>query len=299
MTHEVSLFEKQELRRIWHKGEWYYSVIDVVAILSNSKQPRPYWANLKKRIKTEGFEESLLELEVFKLRSSDGRFRETDTAKRQTLLRIIQSIPSPTAEYFRLWLAEVGEQRFEEIENPQIALERMRQNYRAKGYEQEWIEQRIKTDLIRNELTDEWKERGAKEGIQYAVLTDEINKGTFEFSIEAHKNYKLLPSKANLRDHMTNVELALISLGEATATMLHQERDSQGFLDLKKDSQQAGQAAGEARKVIENTVGHSVVSPQNFLEQQAQAKAKKTLKQDAQLEMFGQGQVEREGEGQD
>lgn len=286
MSQEIALFDKQQLRRIWHKGEWYYSIIDVVAFLTESKQPRQYWANLKKRVKTEGFDETLAQLETLRLKSPDGKLRETDTANRQTLLRLIQSIPSPKAEPFRLWLAEVGEQRFEEIEHPERALERIRETYRAKGYDAEWIEQRIKTDLIRNELTDEWKERGAKEGVQYAILTDEINKGTFALSIEAHKNYKLLPSKTNLRDHMTNVELALISLGEATATLLHRERDSQGFNALKQDSQEAGAAAGEARKVIETTVGHSVVSSQNFLAQQT--KAKKRLKQGPQLEMFAE-----------
>jgi hypothetical protein len=282
---ELSLFEQKLIRRVWHKDEWYYSIIDVIAVLTDSSRPNVYWSNLKVRAKaTEGFDEALAQIEALKLKSQDGRMRMTDTANRQTLLRIIQSIPSPKAEPFRLWLAQVGEERIVEVENPELILKRMRETYRAKGYDDEWIEQRIKTDMIRNELTDEWKERGAKEGVEYSVLTNEINQGTFEMSIQAHKQYKLLPNKANLRDHMSTLELALISLGEATATLFHRERDSQGFPALKKDTKDAGHAAGRARKVIEEEVGHSVVSSENYLEQQK--KARKQLKQGPQLEMF-------------
>ena len=152
----LSIFEQKQLRRVWYKGEWYYSIIDVVAILSDSADPRKYWVALKARAKSEGFDETLTHIESLKLTSPDGRFRVTATANRQTLLRIIQSVPSPKAEPFRLWLAEVGEERFEEIENPEAALNRVRAMYKAKGYDDAWIEERIRNDLIRNELTDEW-----------------------------------------------------------------------------------------------------------------------------------------------
>jgi DNA-damage-inducible protein D len=274
-----------EIRRIWHKGEWFYSITDVIAVLTDSNRPNVYWSNLKARaVKTEGFEEVLRNVEQVKLKSQDNRLRFTDVANRQTLLRIIQSVPTPKAEPFKLWLAEVGEQRFDEIENPELALDRMRQIYKDKGYADDWIEQRIRNDLIRNELTDEWKERGAKEGIQYAILTNEIHEGSFELSVQAHKEYKLLPAKTNLRDHMTGMELALLSLGEATATVFHRERDSQGYEALKKDAKEAGTATGEARKVIEKAVGHSVVSNQNYLPQQK--KAKEQLKQGPQMSLF-------------
>ena len=194
----LSLFEQKQLRRVWHKGEWYYSIIDVIAVLTDSTDPRKYWVALKARAKTEGFDETLAQIEPLKLKSLDGRLRITDTANRQALLRIIQSVPSPKAEPFRLWLAKVGEERFEEIENPEAALDRVRATYRAKGYGDAWIEERIRNDLIRNELTDEWLDRGAKEGVEFAILTNEITKGTFNLSVQVYKQYKLLPAKANL-----------------------------------------------------------------------------------------------------
>lgn len=262
---DLSIFEQKQLRRIWHKGEWYYSIIDVIAILTDSPQPRIYWARLKERIKSEGFNEALAQIDQLKLKSPDGRFRLTDTANRQTLLRLIQSIPSPRAEPFRLWLAQVGEERFEEIENPEATLERVRATYKAKGYDDAWIEARIKNDLIRNELTDEWMERGAKADTEYAILTNELSKGTFGLTVAAYKNYKLLPTRVNLRDHMTPIELALTSLSEATAITYHRERDSQGFPALRRDATDAGRTAGKARKAIEEDMGHSVVSQENYL----------------------------------
>ncbi|GAC1346489.1 MAG: BRO family protein [Ktedonobacteraceae bacterium] len=264
---DLTLFKQNlpQLRRLWHKGEWYYSITDVIAFLTNSKQPRAYWGMLKGRAKTEGFDEALVQIEPLKLKSPDGRFRLTDTANRQTLLRIIQSIPSPKAEPFRLWLAQVGEERFEEIENPEVALNRVRATYRAKGYDDAWIEERIRNDLVRNELTDEWSERGAKEGVEYAILTNEISQGTFDLSVQAYKQYKLLPSKANLRDHMSTIELVLCSLGEATATLYHRNRDSQGFPALKRDASDAGELAGRTRKEIEQNIGESIVSRETGL----------------------------------
>jgi hypothetical protein len=199
---KLALFEHKHIRRVWHKEEWYYSIIDVISILSDSKQPRAYWGMLKNRAKAEeGFDEALARIEQLKLKSPDGRFRLTDTANRETLLRIIQSIPSPRAEPFRLWLARVGEERFEEIEHPEAAIERVRATYKAKGYDEAWIDARVKNDLIRNELTDAWKDRGAKEGLEFAILTNELSNGTFGMTVSVYKDYKLLPARANLRDH--------------------------------------------------------------------------------------------------
>lgn len=235
---------------------------------------------LKARAKSEGFDETLAQIEPLKLKSPDGRFRLTDTANRQTLLRLIQSIPSPKAEPFRLWLAQVGEERFEEVENPELALERVRATYRAKGYDDAWIEERIRNDLIRDELTDEWHDRGAKEGVEYAILTNEISKGSFGLTVQAYKQYKLLPSREDLRDHMTPIELALCSLGEATAIIYHRNRDSQGFPALKRDTADAGTTTGKARRVIEEDIGQSVVSQDNRLDlKKVKGKQKKRRKQ--------------------
>ncbi len=253
-----------EIRRVWHQGDWFYSVVDLIKALTDSPSPTKYWVALKNRMASvEGFAEELVQL---KLKSSvDGRFRLTDTANRQTCLRIIQSVPSPRAEPIRTWLAEVGEERIEEVEDPEAALQRVRETYRAKGYTDEWIEARLRSDLIRNELTDEWRERGAQEGREFAVLTNVISEGTFGLSIQAHKTYKLLPVGANLRDHMNPLELALSSLGEATAVTLHRDRDSQGFVELKRDATDAGEVGGQARKLVEQRIGKPVVSSENYL----------------------------------
>jgi hypothetical protein len=227
-------------------------------------------------MKAEGFDVGL-NIEQLRLQAADNRFRLTDTLNRQAVLRLIQSIPSSKVEPLRLWLAEVGEERLEEIENPEAALERVRAMYRARGRDEAWIEEHIKNDLIRNELTDEWNYRGATTSVQFAILTNELNEGTFGFSVQAYKRYKMLPSKANLRDHMTNLELVLCSLSEATATELHRDRDSQGFSQLRRDTVDAGKTAGEARQLVEKTLGKPVVSSENFLDtkQAKQVKGKK------------------------
>jgi DNA-damage-inducible protein D len=262
---EQQLFAQATIRRVWHNDTWYYSVIDVIAVLSESPNPRNYWNMLKARLKDEGASATLAELVQLRLKAADGRFRQTDTASRETLLRIIQSVPSPRAEPFKEWLAQVGEERIQEIEHPEAALERVRQAYLAKGYTPEWVEARIRSDLVRNDLTDEWKTRGAREGMEFAILTSEIHNGTFALSVAAHKQYKLLPKRTNLRDHMTPLELALISLGEATAAVFHRDRDSQGFDALQRDAKDAGTTAGKAREVIEQDIGRPVVSSENYL----------------------------------
>jgi DNA-damage-inducible protein D len=260
-----ALFQQATIRRVWYHEEWFYSLNDVIAILTESKNPPAYWAKLKERLTNEGAQETLVAIVQLRLPAADKRFRLTDTANRATLLRIIQSVPSPRAEPFRQWLAEVGDERFAEIEHPEAAIERVRQAYRDRGHDEAWIEARIRNDLTRNELTDEWQARGAQEGREYAILTNEISQGTFDIAIQQHKLVKLLPARANLRDHMTTLELALISLGEATATVLHRNRDSQGFDKLHRDAHDAGSAAGRARREIEAATGESAVSPENHL----------------------------------
>lgn len=264
-SRELNLSSVPEIRRVWYKGEWHYSVIDVIAFLTETKNPQSYWSVLKIRMIAEGYDEAF-QIEQLRLQAADNRFRLTDTMNRQAVLRLIQSVPSPKVEPLRLWLAEVGEERLEEIEHPEAALERVRAMYRAQGRDEVWIEERIKNDLIRNELTDEWQYRGATVGTQFAILTNELSEGTFGLSVQAYKRYKLLPSKTNLRDHMTNLELVLCSLSEATSIELHRDRDSQGFPALRRDAVDAGKTAGEARQLVEKTLGRSVVSSENFLD---------------------------------
>lgn len=284
--HLVPFEGKFDIRRVWHKGAWHYSVVDLIEAATDSPSPKKFWAALKTRmLASEGFnEEAIVQL---KLKSAvDGRFRLTDTATRQTCLRILQSVSSPRVEPIRLWLAEVGEERIEALEDPEAAIQRVRAAYRAKGYADEWIEARLRSDLIRNELTDEWRERGAREGYDFAVLTNTISKGTFGLSIQAHKTYKLLPTRTNLRDHMNPLELALCSLGEATAVTLHRDRDSQGFVALKQDANDAGKVGGQARALVEKTIGKPVVSSENYLAQ-SQSK-KRQIRQPTQRASLGQ-----------
>ncbi|MHB8598765.1 MAG: BRO-N domain-containing protein [Ktedonobacteraceae bacterium] len=219
-SRELSFIGEQNqwlIRRVWNKErcEWFYSVTDVIVVLlPDSPDPGSYWRTLKRRLKEEeGFDETAAQIIQYRLKAKDGRFRATDTANRQTLLRLIQSIPSPRAESLRLWLAQVGEERFEEIEHPETALERIRQSYRTRGYDDEWIEARIRGDLIRNELTDEWRFRGAHEETgDFAILTNVLTEGTFGLTVVAYKTYKLLPARTSLRDHMTplvSIDVAL------------------------------------------------------------------------------------------
>lgn len=221
----IILFEGKRVRHVWHNNQWHFSVIDVIEVLTDSENPRRYWSDLKRKLKVEGYAELYENIVQLKLESSDGKKYLTDTADTTTLLRIIQSIPSPKAEPFKRWLAEVGNQRLQEIENPEPAMERMKALYEAKGYPKEWIDARMRGITIRNELTDEWEQRGAHEGRDYAILTNEIAQATFGMGVQEHKLYKGL-QRENLRDHMTDLELILTMLGEATATVIHRERDS-------------------------------------------------------------------------
>ncbi len=267
---QLSVFEGQHIRKTWYNNEWYFSVIDIVGVLSESSNARRYWSDLKIKLKEEGFEvyDKIVQL---KLPADDGKLRDTDCTNTEVTFRIIQSIPSPKAEPFKLWLAKVGYERVQEIENPELAQQRMKELYRKKGYSEPWIEKRVRGIAIRQELTDEWKERGVRQEKEFAILTNEISKATFGKTVEEYKDLKNL-EKENLRDHMDDMELVLNMLGEATTTRLTQTRDSQQFPELKRDAQDGGDVAGATRKDIENKLGKSIVSSENFLEQTEQQK---------------------------
>jgi hypothetical protein len=252
------------IRRVWHDDRWFYSVIDVVRLLTEADQPRSYWSQVKAKMNAQGANETLQNLQQLRMPAPDGKLRLTDAADEETLLRIIQSVPSPKAEPFKQWLARVGRERLEEMRDPSLAADRLQQMYRQQGYSEAWIEQRMRTILTRDELTDEWRTRGAAEGREFAVLTDTIHEGTFDLKTADHKTLKQVGSRHNLRDSMTELELALINLAEVTATTFHRERDSQGFGELRRDATDAGKAGGGARTAVEEQLGRPVVSRENF-----------------------------------
>lgn len=251
--------KKGKVAKIFFENEWWFSVIDVIALLTDSKKPHDYWHSMK-------IDEAVLSniCRLVKLTAPDGKQRETDCANMEGMFRIIQSIPSPKAEPFKLWLAQVGRERIEEIHNPELGIERAKQLYEKKGYSQEWIAKRLRGIEIRQKLTDEWDERGAQTPQDYALLTNEIMKGAFELKVDEHKKLKSL-KKENLRDHMTDLELIITMLAEATTTQLTRQNDSQGIPTLKKDAKVGGAVAGRARKDIERQTGVKVVSRTNFL----------------------------------
>ncbi len=265
-----TIFEEKEVRRAWHNEEWYFSVIDIIAILSGSERPRKYWDDLKRKLKDEGSELSD-KIGQLKLQSSDGKSYLTDVSNLQGTFRIIQSIPSPKAEPFKQWLARVGQERIEEIQNPELAVTRAKEIYDKKGYPKEWVDKRMRGIAVRNTLTDEWKERGVSKGFEYAILTDEIYKATFDKSAKEYMDYKNLDKKAgdNLRDHMGDIELILTMLGEATTTKITSEKDSRGLDDLKRDAMVGGGVAGRTRKDIEIQTGKKVISKDNFKNQKS------------------------------
>lgn len=256
---------EQQIRRVWHDSRWWFAVVDVIGALTDSVNPSVYWRQLKRRmLEDEGARETVTKCNALKMMAADGKQRLTDAADTETLLRIIQSIPSPKAEPFKQWLARVGTERLEEAENPELAADRMRQLYRARGYADGWIDRRLQGIVIRDELTQEWRERGAQEGKQFAILTDILSRGTFGASVADHKQVKALKTRDNLRDSMTTMELLLTALSEETAKTLHQVRDSQGFPSLQGDAHEAGDFAGATRREFEARTGQPVVSGQNY-----------------------------------
>jgi hypothetical protein len=272
---KLVVFQDKKIRRIWHNDEWYFSVIDVVEVLTDSNNPRNYWSMLKKRELDAGIELSTNCVQL-KLEAPDGKLRETDCANTKSLFRIIQSIPSKKAEPFKLWLAQVGYERIEEIENPELGQDRIKEYYELKGYPKEWIDKRLRGIAVRQELTDEWKNRDIKSEKEFAILTNEISKATFGKTVGEYKEFKKLKKKnENLRDHMTDLELIFTMLGEKTTTEITKERDSQGFMECKESAKEGGEAARDARESVERRLRKSTISKENFLPKK---KEKKKLK---------------------
>ena len=262
---KLAIFEEKEIRREWYKDDWYFSVIDVVEVLvENNKRPRKYWSDLKQKLILEGFVEVSEKIGQLKMMAKDGKMRLTDVADTKTLLRIIQTIPSPKAEPFKRWLAQVGSERLDEIVNPELAINRAKETYIRKGYEDSWIAQRLKSIDSRKELTDNWKERGAKDR-DYAILTDEIYKSTFNMNTAQYRELKgINRTKRNLRDSMGNLELAITNLAEVTANEIHNTNNSFGLEELKDDVQEAGKITGKARREIEEKIGKKVAEKTNY-----------------------------------
>ena len=262
MTEKFALkvFEDKKVRTSWNDTEekWYFSVIDVIEILTQTDRPRKYWSDLKSKLTKEGSELSE-KIGQLKMKSSDGKFYKTDVADTEQLFRLIQSIPSPKAEPFKLWIAKIARERIDEIEDPEIGIERLMETYQKKGYSNEWINQRLKSIEVRKELTDEWDNRGVKKRQEYAILTDEITKAWSGFSVKDYKKYKDL-KKENLRDNMTNLELVLNMLAEATTTEISKEKKPKNFQENKIIAKQGGTIAGNTRKEIEEKTGKKVVS---------------------------------------
>ena len=261
---KISIFKGKQIRKTLSLGEWWFSVVDVIEALTDSYDSNDYWYRMKIRLKDEDKIELSTICRQLKLEASDGKKYETDCANTEGIFRIIQSIPSPKAEPFKRWLAKVGYERIQEIENPELATKRTRMLYKLKGYSEDWIEKRMRGIAIREELTDEWKNRGAKDTGDYEILTAEISKATFGVTPSEYKKLKGL-KRENLRDHMDDFELIFNMLGERATTEIHRNENSKGVAKLRSDAKAGGDIAGGARKKLENRLGRSVVTKKNFL----------------------------------
>src|SRR3989344_2620968 len=260
---KMSVFEGKKIRNIWHNEEWFFSIVDVIEALTDSSNPRNYWNMLKAREADQGIELYTICVQL-KLPSTDGKNYETDCANTEALFRIIQSIPSPKAEPFKLWLAKTGYERIQEIENPELGQDRIKKYYELKGYPKEWIDKRLRGIAIRQELTEEWKKRGVQDQ-EYSILTNEITKSTFGKTVQEYKEFKKLQNKnQNLRDHMTDWELILAMVGAKATTDITLAKDSQGFSECKRSAQEGGEIAHNTRKELEQKIGRSVVTDDNF-----------------------------------
>ena len=262
---KIVVFQDKQIRRVWVDDDWYFSIVDIVGVLTGSPEPRKYW----NKVKTREFTDLQLSpiWRQLKLPAADGKQYRTDCATTQAMFRIIQSIPSPKAEPFKQWLAQVGYERVQEIENPELAQERMKAIYETKGYPKDWIDKRLRGIAIRQNLTDEWKERGIREERDFAILTAEIARATFGVTPSEHRAIKRLTKKGqNLRDHMTDLELIFTMLGERVTTEISQQEKPDTFAESKQVARRGGNVAGVARRETERELGHSVVSGQNFLD---------------------------------
>lgn len=262
----IQLFEQNTIRTAWdeEKEEWYFSIVDVVAVLTESKAAGAYWRKLKQRLKAEG-NQTVTNCHSLKMTAADGKKRMTDVADTEQLLRIIQSIPSPKAEPFKAWLARVGSERIEETIDPELTIDRALETYLKKGYSREWINQRLQAIQVRKELTDEWDNRGVKKGMEYAILTDEITKAWSGMRTRQYKNFKGL-KKENLRDNMSTLELVLNMLAEATTTELSKAKAPENFEKNRQVAKEGGAIAGDARKAIEASSGRPVITSQNAVD---------------------------------
>jgi DNA-damage-inducible protein D len=261
-TTKIALFKGKKIRKTLYKNEWWFSILDVIAALTDSPQPKTYWAKMKGRDKE--MSQPFPFWEQLKMPAEDGKMRETDCADTEGVFRIIQSIPSPKAEPFKRWLARVGYERVQEVENPELATKRTRMLYKLKGYSEDWIEKRMRGIAIREELTDEWQKRGADKQKDYEILTAEISKATFGITPNDYKKIKGL-KRENLRDHMDDFELIFTMLGERSTTEIHKTENSNGTAKLKKDATRGGRIAGIAKEQLEKELGRSIVSKNNFL----------------------------------
>src|SRR3989344_7904830 len=262
---KLVVFDGKRIRRTWHNDDWYYSIIDVVEALTQSNNPRNYWSMLKKREQEEGIELSTNCVQL-KLESSDRKFYTTDCANTKGIFRIIQSIPSKRAEPFKQWLAKLGQERIQEIEKPELAQDRVKEYYEFKGYPKDWVDKRLRGIAIRQDLTDEWKSRGVQEENDFAILTNEISKATFGKTVGEYKQLKgLKKPNQNLRDHMNDWELILTMFGEKATTDITIAKDARGFPQLKHSAKEGGDIAKNARKELEQKIGKSVVSDENYL----------------------------------
>ncbi len=265
MTKEtaIKLFNQKQVRCHWdgEKEKWYFSIVDVVGVLTESVDAGAYWRKLKERLRKEG-NETVTNCHSLKMPAADGKMRVTDVADTEQLFRLIQSVPSPKAEPFKIWLARVGSERIDEIEDPEIGIDRLMETYLRKGYSKEWINQRLKSIEVRKELTDEWENRGVEKGQGFAILTDDITKAWSGFSTKLYKQFKNL-KKENLRDHMSNLELVLNMLAEATTIEISKEKKPVGFENNRKIAKQGGTIAGNTRRAIEAKSGRQIITRQN------------------------------------
>ncbi len=276
----IAIFEGKKIRRLWddEKEIWYFAVVDVVAALTESENPQVYWRVLKKRLIDEGANETVTKCNALKMVAADGKMRLIDAADTETMLRLIQSIPSPNAEPFKLWLARVGYERLEETADPELAINRALKTYLQKGYSPEWVNQRLKSIEIRKALTDEWENRGVKEGLEFAILTNEITQAWVGMTTKEYKKFKNI-KKENLRDNMTNLELVLNMLAETATTEISENRQPKSFEENKIVAREGGTIAGNARKNIENKTNKSAITSKNAKSLRSENERKKFAKQ--------------------
>jgi DNA-damage-inducible protein D len=272
---KVAFFQDKKIRKVWHEEEWWFSVVDIAEALTDSTVPKRYWSDLKIKLEQEGNQPYDFIVQL-KLIADDSKLRETDCTNTEGAFRIIQSIHSPKAEPFKLWLAKTGYERIQEIENPELAQDRARKYYELKGYSQDWIEKRVRGITIRQDLTKEWKDRKVGQEKEYAILTNEISKATFGKTVGEYKKFKgLKKANQNLRDHMNDLVLIFNMLGERVTTEITKTKNSQGFVECKDSAQQGGSVAGNARKDAEKRIGKPLVLSENFLKEPEKSQKKR------------------------